>query len=179
MFYSNKNIFSVLIHAFSIFIVISLFCSCKTSKNISSTTKHDAIQKKYASILQTNETQITSINLYSLIDEWMGAPYKYAGKTKSGIDCSGFASILYENIYKKTLSGSSANIFNQCEEIKMKDIKEGDLLFFKIEQDKISHIGIYLMNNKFVHASTQKGVIISDLNEAYYKKYFYKAGRLK
>ena len=59
------------------------------------------------------------------------------------------------------------------------NLEEGDLLFFKIDGDKISHIGVYLQNNKFVHATTKKGVMIDDLDEAYYKKYYYKAGRLK
>ena len=53
------------------------------------------------------------------------------------------------------------------------------MVFFKIENDNINHIGIYLQNNKFVHASTKKGIMIDDLDEAYYKKYFFKAGRLK
>ena len=52
-------------------------------------------------------------------------------------------------------------------------------MFFKIESDKVSHIGVYLQNNKFVHASTKKGIHIDDLDEPYYKKYFYKGGRIK
>jgi len=52
-------------------------------------------------------------------------------------------------------------------------------VFFKIESKNVSHVGVYLMNNKFVHASTKKGVIISDLNEPYYQKYFFTGGRPK
>ena len=61
----------------------------------------------------------------------------------------------------------------------MEKIKQGDLLFFKTNGNSISHVGVYLKNNKFVHASTSKGVMINDLEETYYKKYFYSAGRLK
>jgi lipoprotein Spr len=57
-------------------------------------------------------------------------------------------------------------------------MEEGDLVFFKIEGNQVSHIGVYLQNNKFVHATTKKGVIINDLDELYYKKYYFKSGRI-
>jgi murein DD-endopeptidase / murein LD-carboxypeptidase len=57
-------------------------------------------------------------------------------------------------------------------------MKEGDLVFFKIKKNIISHVGIYLGNGKFAHASMHSGIIVSDLDEPYYKKYFYKATRV-
>jgi lipoprotein Spr len=63
--------------------------------------------------------------------------------------------------------------------IKKSALKEGDLVFFKIKQKRISHVGVYVGNNKFAHASVQNGVIISDLDEPYYKMYFYKGGRVE
>ena len=177
-----KNIFLFLFLS-SLIISIS---SCKshkdsTSDNNSSTnsSKSKKVKEKYATILKVDESKIDNVKLYSFIDEWYGVPYKYGGKTKSGIDCSNFTSTLYSNIYSKTISGSSSSIFEQCKTISKSNLEEGDLVFFKIEGDKISHIGVYLQNNKFVHATTKKGVMIDDLDEAYYKKYFYKAGRLK
>ncbi len=59
------------------------------------------------------------------------------------------------------------------------DLKEGDFVFIKIRKGQISHVGIYLGNNKFAHASVKTGVIISDLDEPYYKKYFYRGGRIE
>jgi lipoprotein Spr len=59
------------------------------------------------------------------------------------------------------------------------EMKEGDLLFFRIHRGQVSHVGVYIGENKFVHASTTQGVIVSDLREGYYRRYFYKAGRLK
>ena len=177
-----KNIFLFLFLS-SLIISIS---SCKshkdsTSDNNSSTnsSKSKKVKEKYATILKVDESKIDNVKLYSFIDEWYGVPYKYGGKTKSGIDCSNFTSTLYSNIYSKTISGSSSSIFEQCKTISKSNLEEGDLVFFKIEGDKISHIGVYLQNNKFVHATTKKGVMIDDLDEVYYKKYFYKAGRLK
>jgi murein DD-endopeptidase / murein LD-carboxypeptidase len=163
------------------------FSSCHHGKEISKTDKTSEhkntssskkLEQKYASILGVNENKISNILLYSFIDDWYGVPYKYGGNTKKGIDCSNFAATLYNNIYTKKLDGSSASIFNQCKVISKNDLKEGDLLFFKIDNENISHIGVYLQNNKFVHATTKKGVMIDDLDEPYYKKYFFKAGRL-
>jgi lipoprotein Spr len=162
-----------------------LISSCRPNKNITKTESHSEketspskkVEKKYAELLSVSEADISNTRLYSFIDDWYGVPYKYGGKNRNGIDCSNFTSTLYKSIYNKTLSGSSSSIFNQCKVVSRKDLKEGDLVFFKIEKNEISHIGVYLQNNKFVHATTKKGVMIDDLDEAYYKKYFYKAGR--
>jgi lipoprotein Spr len=62
--------------------------------------------------------------------------------------------------------------------INKSELKEGDLVFFKIGSRSITHMGVYMGNNKFAHASTSKGVMISDLDEAYWRKYYYKGGRL-
>ncbi|HYH57526.1 MAG TPA: NlpC/P60 family protein, partial [Anseongella sp.] len=73
---------------------------------------------------------------------------------------------------------TSRDIYQELTEIvSTDDLKEGDFVFFKIHRRYISHIGIYLGNNKFVHASRSEGVTISDLDEPYWKRYFYKAGR--
>lgn len=125
--------------------------------------------------------QSTKPELYYEVFRWYKTCYRYGGDTNKGIDCSGFMHMLFEKIYGKKLNSSSASIFTQCEPLKggITKAQEGDLLFFKIKKKRISHVGIYLQNGKFAHASTQAGVIISDLNEAYYKRYFYKAGSLK
>lgn len=120
-------------------------------------------------------------DLYSEIFRWYRTCYRYGGNSSRGIDCSHFVNMLYEKIYGRKLQSSSASIFTQCKPLKggIARAQEGDLLFFKIRKKRISHIGLYLQNGKFAHASTQAGVIISDLDEPYYKKRFYKAGRLE
>jgi murein DD-endopeptidase / murein LD-carboxypeptidase len=119
-------------------------------------------------------------DLYFEIYRWYKTCYQYGGKTGKGIDCSHFVNMLYEKVYKRKLQSSSASIFTQCKALKggIAKAKEGDLLFFKIRKKQISHVGIYLQKGLFVHASTQAGVIISDLKEDYYQKHFFKAGRL-
>lgn len=117
-------------------------------------------------------------NLYFEIYKWLDTPYRFGGETGKGIDCSGFSNKIYQAVYGKTLEGGSRDIFTKVKPINIKLAEEGDLLFFKIWKGQISHVGIYLQGRKFAHATTQAGVIISDLDEAYYKKYFFKAGRL-
>jgi murein DD-endopeptidase / murein LD-carboxypeptidase len=117
--------------------------------------------------------------LYYQVFDWVGTRYKYAGKSKKGIDCSGFVSEMYRNAYCVQLQGGSRDIWTTVKPIEKADIREGDILFFKIRKGQISHVGVYLGNNKFAHASVQNGVIISDLNEDYYKKYFFKGGRIQ
>jgi lipoprotein Spr len=176
------------IYFFIFFITTAFFPSCRSSKELpsnngskpgSSQSSSKKIKSKYASQLGVDEDRITNTRLYAFIDDWYGTPYKYGGKSKKGIDCSNFTATLYKEAYNKMISGSSASLYEQCKVVSTRDLEEGDLVFFKIEKDEVSHIGVYLQNNKFVHATTKKGVMIDDLDEAYYKKYFYKAGRIK
>ncbi len=120
----------------------------------------------------------SNLNLYYLMYNWVGTPYQFGGSTKNGIDCSGFTKMLVEEIYKISLTRDSRSMYKQCNPVSKSDLKEGDLVFFNISRGQISHVGVYLGNNKFIHSSTQKGVIMSDLREGYYKRYFYKGGRL-
>lgn len=117
--------------------------------------------------------------LYYQVYDWVGTRYKYSGESKKGIDCSGFVTEMYQKVYCINLTGGSKDIYTQVKEkeIEKSELKEGDILFFKIRKGQISHVGIYLGNNKFAHASVHSGVIISDLDEAYYKKYFFTGGR--
>ena len=161
--------------------VLLLSSSCRTRKEL--TTSEKAIKKpaltiKYAKLLNVDEGKIENIKLYTFINDWYGVKYKYGGKTKQGVDCSGFTSQLYRDVYEIPLNGTASSIFYQCKTINRNNLKEGDLLFFKIENENVNHIGVYLQNNKFVHASVKKGVMIDDLDEPYYKKYLYKAGKI-
>ncbi|REJ84855.1 MAG: glycoside hydrolase [Bacteroidetes bacterium] len=133
----------------------------------------------FSNLLGFNMQYVTNPRLYYNIGDWMGTPYKYSGKSKSGIDCSGFVCKMLNESYNIPISGSSRDLFDQVKVVNTSELKEGDLVFFKIRKGRISHVGIYLGNGKFAHSSTTRGVIISDLSENYYDRHFYKAGRLK
>jgi lipoprotein Spr len=118
--------------------------------------------------------------LAETVCEWLGTPYCYSGDSKRGIDCSGFVSMLYRKIYNINLAENTKEIFsNDVTAIKKQNLEPSDLVFFKIHRKRVSHVGIYLGNNKFAHATVKHGVTISDLSDPYYKKYFFKAGRVK
>lgn len=138
-----------------------------------------ALRKKYAGLVAVEEKEITNLKLYRFVDDWYSTPYKYGGKTKSGVDCSGFTTNLLRDVYGITLAGSANSMYEACEKVAEKNLQQGDLVFFKINSDKVSHVGVYLQNRRFVHASSSRGVVISCLDEAYYTKYFFKAGRPK
>ena len=138
-----------------------------------------SLKKEFAAKLSVSESDIKNEKLYQFIKEWYGVRYKYGGKTKQGIDCSGFSATLYASVFKKQLSPSSKTQHDESKKVNKSDVKEGDLVFFNITGKSVSHVGVYLQNNKFVHASTSKGVIISDLSEAYYKKHFVSFGKIK
>ncbi len=121
--------------------------------------------------------------LFKVAKSWLGVPYRYGGKSQNGTDCSGFVGELYKTVYDTTLERNSAKIFEKnCKEIDKEDLRQGDLLFFgtnKHSGSKINHVGIYLKENKFIHASSSRGVVVSDINEKYYIEHFLKAGRVK
>ncbi len=160
-----------------------VFAACHSKKKGTKTTvKSDTTQTTSNSLAQKigiPAKDMGNKKLYSFVESWYGTPYKFGGCEKTGVDCSCFANALYKDVYQKKLSRSSRDIYKDCEKINNSNLKEGDFVFFKINSQDISHVGVYLSNNKFVHASTSKGVMVSDLNDVYYKKYFFTAARLK
>lgn len=139
----------------------------------------DNLAKEYFSQIMGVALSATSnLKLYEFVYDWIGTPYRLGGGTKKGIDCSGFAFELYNKVFSTLLGSNSRSIYSMVNPISKDELKEGDLVFFKIGSRNITHMGVYMGNNKFVHASSSKGVMISDLDEAYWKRYYFKGGRL-
>jgi len=139
--------------------------------------KASSVQFKYALLLNTNVEQVQNIPLYQNIDEWYGTRYKLGGSTKNGIDCSAFVQTIFISAFGVTLPRTAKEQYKASRKISRTELQEGDLLFFNTRGD-ISHVGIYLQNNKFVHASVSGGVTITDMFEPYYVKHFISAGRV-
>ena len=147
-----------------------------TTANISAKIENASkLQIKYALLLDTEIEQIQNVGLYNGVDEWMGTRYRLGGSTKSGIDCSALVQILYVTQYGITLPRTAREQYDATERISRTNLQEGDLVFFNTVGG-VSHVGIYLQNNKFFHASSS-GVTISDLFDDYWEKRFIGVGR--
>ena len=136
------------------------------------------LQFKYAILLEETVESMTNEKLISFLEDWYGTPYQFGGDTKKGIDCSAFTCRLMDSVYNITLPRTAKNQYNSSTKVRKQDLKQGDLVFFNTTGG-ISHVGVYLGNNKFVHASASSGVMISDLDEAYFKRRYIGAARVK
>jgi lipoprotein Spr len=138
----------------------------------------EGLAKDYLSQIMGVALSATSnMKLFHFVYDWIGTPYRFGGSSRNGIDCSAFTKELYSQVFNMDIERSSRDIFSMVSPVRRDDLKEGDLVFFKIHSRRISHVGIYLGNNRFAHASS-KGVAISSLDDAYYRRYFYRGGRM-
>ncbi len=137
------------------------------------------LQLKYAVIIDAAVEKLSNILLLETIDKWWGTKYCMGGSTTDCIDCSAFTQVLMRDVFNITLPRTAQEQFDNSEKIDLADLQEGDLVFFHTSGRgrDITHVGIYLLNNKFVHAATSGGVMISDLNEKYWQPRFRGAGR--
>ena len=106
----------------------------------------------------------------------MGTRYRLGGNSKDGIDCSALMQILFTSLYGINLPRTAREQYDFSRKISRTELKEGDLVFFNTIGG-VSHVGMYLQNNKFIHASTG-GVTISDLYDEYWMKKFIGVGRV-
>lgn len=132
----------------------------------------------YSQILGYNVQNIFNYQVFNLIDSWLNTPYKYGGKDENGIDCSGFVNTIIRTFTGANLGCNSYDMYHKLPHVNFSNLKAGDLVFFRTRGKRVSHVGMYLGQDKFVHSSTSNGVIVSDINQAYYKKRFVKGGRL-
>lgn len=147
--------------------------------NLTDVEKSNWLQLKYSIHMDIAVEEMNNIPLLQKIDEWWGTPYALGGSSKRGVDCSYFTLDVMNAIYNTNLKRTAAEQYTQSEKIDWSDLKEGDLIFFKTDASRsISHVGIYMTNNKFAHASTSQGVTISDLSEPYWQKRLYSLGRV-
>lgn len=124
----------------------------------------------------SNKETVTD-RLYLQYDEWKGTPYKMGGLSKNGVDCSGFVYLTYLDLFGKKLPRSARLQSRVGKAIKTDNRRSGDLVFFKTGW-KVRHVGIYLENNSFLHASTKNGVMISQLDDPYWKSKYWQTKRV-
>ncbi len=120
----------------------------------------------------------SSTQLNGFVNDWKGTPHVMGGTTKKGVDCSGFVIKAYADVYQINFRGRRAvDLFAETTKVKKAKLQEGDLVFFKVRGSRIDHVGIYLGDGNFAHTSSSRGVMVSNLSEAYWAKRFFMGGR--
>ena len=157
--------------------LIISFSSCRTS----------APRLDYKALAKASIRLGVDINLednhklYMESADWIGVPYRGGGDSKRGTDCSGLTYQVYRKVYRTQLPRNTEDLKKKSNKVSKRNLREGDLVFFTSRNSgkKVAHVGIYLKNGKFIHASTSKGVIVSNLNEDYYTKHWISGGRIQ
>jgi len=129
------------------------------------------VSKKATSIKATKSKLENQYQLYK------GIPYKYGGTDKRGFDCSGFTQIVYNNAFNIQLPRTTETMAKLGRKISKNNLKPGDLVFFRPSR-KYRHVGVFIGNNIFIHSSTSKGIIKSNLDNPYWKKKYRFAKRI-
>lgn len=132
---------------------------------------------KHSSPIPSKQQNSIKTRLLQHFQAWRGTPYRYGGISKTGVDCSGFIYITYREVFGRELPRSTELLVDVGMTIPKSQLQVGDLVFFKTRL-KQRHIGLYMGQGKFIHASTSKGVIISSLDSAYWKNHYWMSRRL-
>jgi hypothetical protein len=149
----------------------------RTGNFINSIESCTPLQFKFAQLMNVDVESIASLCLFEFIDEWWGTRYWFGGRSKRGIDCSALTGALLYQVYGIIVPRTARAQYAMAEKLNRDELKEGDLVFFNT-RGGVSHVGVYLGNGYFTHASTQGGVTINSLDESYYSARFIGGGRI-
>jgi len=142
---------------------------------------YSSLQFKFAILTDAPIEEMNNEKLLIFMEEWYGTKYHYGGDSKDGIDCSAFASLLMSSVYGiNNLPRISKDQYLATKRISKKLLRQGDLVFFHTygrKKKTVTHVGVYICNDKFIHASIS-GVLISDLHDGYYSKHYVGGGRV-
>jgi cell wall-associated NlpC family hydrolase len=134
----------------------------------------------YPAASQRTYSRTETSEFVRLAKSYLGTPYRWGGTDRTGMDCSGLVVRVYQDAYQWQLPHKSSLLYNGGSPVSLRSLEVGDLVFFHQNQgNKISHVGIFLGNGSFIHATTGQGVVLSKLNEAYYRTHYMGARRLK
>ena len=133
----------------------------------------------YTVLANESSKEVNNTALITSIYHWLGTPHRDGGTSKRGTDCSYFVQSVYQEAYGIELNRNSRAMYEKdVLAIRKEDLREGDLVFFDINGEGISHVGIYLHNNLFAHASSSRGVIVESLASPYFQKNYAGSGRV-
>lgn len=124
-----------------------------------------------------NDNRRIKSELYAQYHSWKNVGYRHGGMSRNGVDCSGFVHLTFRDRFGISLPRKTSQIAKEGVQIMQRDLIPGDLVFFKTGTFT-QHVGMYLENGKFLHASTSQGVTISSLESKYWKRCFWQARRV-
>jgi cell wall-associated NlpC family hydrolase len=160
---------------FIFFLILVIFIGCAAQPRY---TSQPVERKKYHPPEETRETNIDQTKMSQIIDSFLGTPYKEGGSNKWGMDCSGFVMEVYRQYAGFKLPHSSEKLFKLVKKVDKEKLGYGDLVFFTEDRFSPSHVGIYIGEGKFVHSTKRYGVIVTSLDEEYYRKTYIGARRV-
>ncbi|MDY3002350.1 MAG: SH3 domain-containing C40 family peptidase [Romboutsia timonensis] len=158
------------------------WCKIRTSNYTEGWVSSKYIELYNENLVSTEEVKEEQLNIQnniiSVANSQIGKPYKWGTIGPNSFDCSGFTSYIYKNGAGISLPRTSVSQSKVGTKISRNQLKSGDLVFFNTSGKGISHVGVYIGDSKFIHASTSKGVRIDSLNSSYYKSKFVSASRI-
>jgi len=126
-----------------------------------------------------NPSQRNKEAIWQSVNRWLNTPYRYGGRSRQGIDCSGLTRSIYREVYDLELPRTVEQQIKTGRYVQKSRLRPGDLVFFRSGgSGVIDHVGIYLGQDKFIHASVRQGVIISLLSAEYYQHHYVTARRI-
>jgi len=158
-----------------VLITLLLFTGCST-RSSKSTSHYKTSHSKTSHKEQINYNDLDK--LYPYHNQWHQTPYKFGGFGSDGIDCSAFVQRAYYDLFKMKIPRTTKQQVTAGEKVSRASIKTSDLIFFKTGYNS-RHVGIYLQHGDFIHASSSKGIIISNINDPYWKKRYWMVRRYK
>ena len=152
-----------------------LSSSCSTHKKVNTTAplKNDYSRTSNA----YSESGEKERMILAEFMNWRGTKHSMGGDDRTGIDCSGFVRAVYKNVFNIDLPRTTKMQIKKGSPVNKNELSAGDLVFFK-PPTYPCHVGIFLSENDFVHASKKKGVIISQIDSHYWGKYYWTARRI-
>ncbi|MRT92531.1 NlpC/P60 family protein [Ancylomarina sp. 16SWW S1-10-2] len=163
-----------------IIIIGITIASCSTKRQIS---KHNT--KKHKPKVRTEKIEVEKLQkktsrkykLETQYRKYKGVPYKYGGTSIKGFDCSGFVQFTYKNLFKIELPRTTGLMLKEGIPISKRKLRIGDLVLFRTSK-RYRHVGIFMGDNLFMHVSTKKGLMKSNLNNPYWSKHYLTSRRI-
>lgn len=163
---------------FAAIVFIGMLSSCGPSRRTSGPV-YEKIDNKTTSKVNTTLPDY-AIKLQTEARTWIGTPYLYGGTGRNGVDCSGMVMNIFKEALNTSIPRNSGAQQEFCRAINPDSIAVGDLIFFNTAKhaERVNHVGIYMGADSMIHASSSRGVIMSNIRDPYYVQHYHSSGRI-